>query len=564
MKQQCHPKIFIFFSILTIIQFLVYYSIRSMWYGIGRYTAQPVPYILLGIIFVLTLSSVLLIASNCYPRFLLWVLILADAIYLLLNSFVIYVTLSTYMYYIREFFYSAVFLGLIALIYWAINFLHKKKVFHRKWFQPALILFLLSIGIMLQTDVVLFNEIKGAPVVYAVGSDYQIVFTTRSKSTGWILIDGIEYNDTYAGYRKNQTTVHKITVPMDELDEAGEYTIFTRSMMFRGPFTSIQGSTIQKTYEWKGVNPKDGLNYYVISDTHNTQKSPLAAATYFGDSLDFLICCGDTASWLDREEDLTQFLRLAGNITNGAVPVIYARGNHETKGSAASEFYNYVGSNGENFYYTFRLKNVWGVVLDIGEDHGDQYADYKDTARFNSYRQSQTNFLDEILENADQEFDAEGVDYRIAVCHIPLTVKYTNDHAKFYKDTWIKQLNQMKLSILYSGHVHQLWYIDPDFETGSTLTLSPHYSGNAKNTSQRIMTAAEFPSILVSRRSEGQLLTYPEDVFDRHFWGVAATSNGSWTTLRYTNESHEELENITCPWDASINYRSRIILKNIN
>ena len=162
-----------------------------------------------------------------------------------------------------------------------------------------------------------------------------------------------------------------------------------------------------------------------------------------------------------------------------------------------------------------------GVVLDIGEDHGDKYAEYYGTAKFNAYRRAQTDFLDDILENSAYEFDAEGVDYRIAVCHIPLTIKYTNDHAKVYKDAWIKRLNKMKLTILYGGHVHQLWYIDDAFEDGTTLTLSPHYSGETEGNQSRIMSNAKFPAILVSRRSDGQLLTYPEKVFDDEFWGLA-------------------------------------------
>ena len=172
----------------------------------------------------------------------------------------------------------------------------------------------------------------------------------------------------------------------------------------------------------KGVQTEDGLNYYVISDTHNTIKTPAAAASYWGESLDFLICAGDTASWIDREADLTTFLYLASDITKGEIPVIYARGNHETKGVLAKNYYRYVGSDAGNYYYTFRLKNIWGIVLDMGEDHADDFVEYCDISRFNAYRDEQTAFLDTVLANAENEFNAEGVDYRIGVCHIPLTI----------------------------------------------------------------------------------------------------------------------------------------------
>ena len=562
MKKQCKSWLFITINLITIFNLLCYYAIRSMWSGIIRYTADAVPYVLLLVITFCALIQTFFSINKKYPLILLILFTVVDLIFLGLNGFIISITLDALIYFIREFIYSGVFLLIISGIFIAITTLHKHAVFQKKWFPTMLLLTLLFSGVLLRFDFNFRGGIDGTPVVYAVENNYQIVFRTYSKGSAWITIDGIEYNETYAGYRKTEEKIHKIIVPTAALDNTGEYTISTRSMILRGPYSALQGNTISQTYHWRGLNAEDGLNYYVISDTHNTQKSPTAAASYFGDKLDFLICCGDTASWIDREEDLTQMLKLAASITKGEVPVIYARGNHETKGVRAHEYYQYVGADNENFYYTFRIKNVWGVVLDIGEDHGDKYAEYYGTAKFNAYRRAQTDFLDDILENSAYEFDAEGVDYRIAVCHIPLTVKYTNDHAKVYKDAWIKRLNKMKLTILYGGHVHQLWYIDDAFDDGATLTLSPHYSGETQGNPSRIMSNAKFPAILVSRRSDGQLLTYPEKVFDDGFWGLAVTSDGEQTTLKYTNAQHETLDNITCPWYEGIDYGSEIIIEN--
>ena len=563
MKKQCKPWLFSVLNILTIFNLLCYISIRSMWSGIIRYTDEMVPYILLCIIVLTALANTLLSLNKKYPLLLTILFSIINLVFLALNGFIISLTLDASIYFIREFIYNAGFLGIVIGIYLAITYLHTHAIFQKKWFPTALFLTLLLIGIFLRFDFNLRGGIDGTPVVYAVEDTYQIVFQTYSKGTAWVTIDGIEYNETYAGYRKTEEKIHKIIVPTAALDNTGEYTVSTRSMILRGPYSALQGNIISNTYQWRGLNAEDGLDYYVLSDTHNTQKSPTAAGSYFGDKLDFLICCGDTASWIDREEDLTEMLRLAATITKGQVPVVYARGNHETKGIRAHEYYKYVGADEENFYYTFRIKNVWGVVLDIGEDHRDKYEEYYGAAKFNAYRRAQTEYLDDILEHADYEFNAKGVDYRIAVCHIPLTVKYTNDHARVYKDAWIKRLNKMKLTVLYGGHVHQLWYIDDSFEDGATLTLSPHYSGKTEGNASRIMTNANFPAILVSRRSEGQLLPDREFVFDNGFWGVAVTSDGERTTMRYTNDHHEIMDNITCPWYEGIDYGSEIVIENV-
>ncbi len=563
MKKQCKSWIFISLTLLTIFNLLCYFAIRAMWSGIIRYTFEPMPYILLATLTATALGMILCTMNRFYPILFAVFTGILDILFLGLDAYIISLTIEATHYFIREFLYGALFLGMILLIVTLWTILPKIPWFQKKWI-PSVLLVLLFIGaVFLQYDLTLFNGIDHTPVVYAVEDTYQIVFTTKAKGTAWVEIDGTEYNDTYSGYRETENTVHKITVPMEVLDEAGSYTVYTRSMLLRGPYCALQGKTLHETYSWKGVNPDDGLNYYVLGDTHNTRKTPYEAGTYFGDSLDFLISCGDNVSWIDREADLTEFLYLASRITKGKVPVIYARGNHETKGVKAHEFYQYVGADDEKFYYTFRLKNIWGIVLDIGEDHADDFVEYYGAAKFMDYRDEQTEFLDHVLENAESEFDAPGVDYRIAVCHIPLTLKYLEDYAGSHKDEWLERLNQMKLTMLYGGHVHELWYIDDEFEAGSTLTECEAYSGKAEDNASRIMCDTNFPAILVSRRSDGQLLTDEEKVFDTGFWGLAVTSDGDKTTMQYTNEDKEVMENIISPWFEDIQYGDKIVVENV-
>ena len=535
-----------------------------MWSGIIRYTFEAMPYILLVVLLVTMVAMILCVVNKKYPKFILVIAILVNLLFIGLDGYIISLTLEATHYFIREFLYNLAFIGVILAftILWIC--LSKKRMFQQKWIPSAVFCVLLLLGIVARFDIRFFNSINCTPAVYAVEDSYQITFTSRAKGTAWVVIDGVEYSDTYAGYRETENTIHKITVPMSVLDNAKEYTVYTRSMLLRGPYCALQGKIISKTFNWRGVNPEDGINYYVMSDNHNTLKTPEKAGSYFGNSLDFLISCGDTVSWIDREADLTNFLYLAGNITKGEVPVIYARGNHETKGVKAHEYYQYVGSKDEKFYYTFRLGNIWGIVLDVGEDHADDFIEYYGAAEFDAYRDEQTVFLDQVLANADTEFNAPGVDYRIAVCHIPLTVKYNNDHAGTHKDEWLKRLNQMKLTMLYGGHVHELWYIDDSFEAGSTLEQCEEYSGKSEGNSKRIMADADFPAILVSKRAEGQLLTDEEFVFEKGFIGLAVSVEGNETVMKYTNEKQEVLENIISPWFSDIKYGNEIRVENDN
>lgn len=268
-------------------------------------------------------------------------------------------------------------------------------------------------------------------------------------------------------------------------------------------------------------------------------------------------------SWIDREEDLLNFHTLAGNITRGEIPVIYARGNHETKGVMAKDFHNYVGSKNGNFYYTFRLHNIWGIVLDAGEDHADDFVEYCSISKFDQYREEQTKFLDEVLDDSYHEFDDQGIDYRIGICHIPLTVKNQDDYLADIKDEWIERLNQMKLTVMYSGHQHELWFIDENFADGSILTNVEEFSGKSENNKQRVMTDAEFPTILVSKRGESQSLLDKEKVFDTAFIGLAVSVTDTQTIMQYTNENGEVLKDIRSPWFSDIIYGEEIRVDNI-
>ena len=140
-------------------------------------------------------------------------------------------------------------------------------------------------------------------------------------------------------------------VPMEILDRAKQYTISTKAMILRGPYCAYQGKEISKVYTWRGVSEGKDLKYYVLSDTHVKINAPTNAAKFWGDDLDLLIMAGDHINWSDKDCDLEIIHETAALVTKGQIPAVYARGNHETKGSKSCDVYKYVGTAGENYYY---------------------------------------------------------------------------------------------------------------------------------------------------------------------------------------------------------------------
>jgi len=337
------------------------------------------------------------------------------------------------------------------------------------------------------------------PVVYAVEDEYQIVFSTSDSAIGWVEIGGESYYDLYAGSMKSADKVHKVTVPQNVLDAAGSYTVSYRQMIYRGPFGGRMGPEKARSYAFRPVDTSDGLNYFALSDVHEAVDAAISAATSRNDT-DFIVLLGDLVSMVETEKDVQLANELAFKITGGEIPVIYARGNHEIKGEYAEQLYKYVGSKDQQYAYTVTLgdDDLFAVVLDMGEDHEDDWWEYYGTAKFDLYRQEQTEMLEQIL--AEGEY--ENYRYRLMACHIP--VVYVDKHGYFetFRNEWTALLNEMDLDMGLSGHKHVIWPLIPgQVEPNTTLVYSEGYSGKVGKVEGGYLTAFNFPNFLAGRRS---------------------------------------------------------------
>ena len=345
------------------------------------------------------------------------------------------------------------------------------------------------------------NSFSCGAVVYAVEDDYQIVFSTTDNSICWVQVGDEVYYDLYAGSMKSADKVHKVEVPQDVLDAAGGYTVCAQQMIYRGPFGGYKGEVISEEYSFRGVDSSDGLNYVALSDVHEAVDAATRAATAaVCEDVDFVVLLGDLVSMVETEADAQLANELAHGITGGEIPVIYVRGNHEIKGEWAEELYKYVGSKHESFCYTVTLgdDDVFAVVLDMGEDHEDDWWEYYGTAQFDLYRAEQTELLEDVLEDGDYE----NYRYRMALCHIPVPYVDKNGYFETFRNEWTSLLNEMDPDIYLGGHKHVLWpFIPGQIEPNTTLVYSEAYSGREGKAEGGYLTDFNFPGFLVGRRS---------------------------------------------------------------
>ena len=124
-----------------------------------------------------------------------------------------------------------------------------------------------------------------------------------------------------------------------------------------------------------------------------------------------------------------KFLKFVSDISKGLVPVVFSRGNHDTRGELAEKFADFFPANNKKTYYSFDLGCLGGVVLDCGEDKLDNHEEYGGVNVFEKYRMDETLFLKELPKKNTLSF---------AVSHIcpSQTTQCKEDIFNIEKDTY--------------------------------------------------------------------------------------------------------------------------------
>jgi hypothetical protein len=286
----------------------------------------------------------------------------------------------------------------------------------------------------------------------------------------------------------------------------------------------------------------------------------LKAANYNEDK-EFLVLAGDVISFVETHDDAFYTGKVAHAITKGEIPVVYARGNHEVKGEYSEQFYKYVGSKNENFYYTVYLNDVYALVLDMGEDHDDDWWEYYETAHYDEYRDEQARFLEQELVRTDEK-SYQNFEYRMMVCHIP--VVYINSRGNHIpiKTELTSLLNQFDLDISLSGHQHDLWVFEPNvLEVNKKLPYNPDYKNG---TNKGKVTDFNFPTFLISKR--GLTQTDSDELTQKSQIGLTVKVDfvANTETVIYNNSNGEKV-NMVNPFknpttDKNYTYGTEIII----
>lgn len=290
------------------------------------------------------------------------------------------------------------------------------------------------------------------PVVMDTGKDYAVVFATADTGTAYVhySYEGEEHT-VYAenqGRRIGDRLVHSIHIPYEHLKN-NTYTIGSTRVIEQFGYGSRLGKTITAGPFKLAVNEGDTQRYLVLSDWHTHLKQAQAAVHALG-AYDGVVMLGDPAGSMQFEEQAMRYVvQFGGDLTHGAMPVFYVRGNHETRGAFAADFATSIGY--ERLYYTAQRGQYHFLMLDSGEDKEDAHVEYGGMVDYERYRAEMLQWLQALPKQGE----------KLIVFSHAWQICEPQGEAKASRAAW-DSLQRLGARLMVSGHTHTCEFLDED------------------------------------------------------------------------------------------------------
>lgn len=330
-------------------------------------------------------------------------------------------------------------------------------------------------------------DIKCGPwVVGVTDSEMTIVWTSTSRCMGWIEVAPDDGSSFYAEERPRYyedflgrhiiTDVHHIRLTGLKAGTTYRYRLFQQCVDDRGhnpiPLGPVTASNVysRKPFAVKTFDKgKQEVSFTMINDIHGRDSIMNALTANVAKSKpDFVVFNGDMASFMGSVEDIERdFMARASKNFSSDVPIVYVRGNHETRGPGFGEFMNLFPTSTGTPSFMFRQGPAAFLVLDCGEDKPDSDIEYGGTAAYDAYREQIAAWLKQTIQS--EEFKQAPV--KIALMHIPFEKEAGWWGNNELKRLLLPLLNEAGVDVMLSGHNHQYSYREAGTLNGNEFSI---------------------------------------------------------------------------------------------
>lgn len=338
-------------------------------------------------------------------------------------------------------------------------------------------------------------KIVAGPYIQACSdSEFTVVWQTDSDALCWVEIapdDGTHfYNTARKQYfqtihgRRPIGRWHKVTVDGLEPNTVYRYRVLHKGITTnqgnkRVRYTESKGSDVyrRQPYTIRTLGGGEDVTRFAIgNDFHD--KPELISQLFSKDIItpqryDFVLYNGDMVSSFESEERLVNSV-ITPSVAQFAtqIPLFFSRGNHETRGAAATTYTDYFPTTTAEPYYTFSDGPALFIVLDGGEDKPDSDIEYHDLVRYDNYREREAKWLKSVVES--EQFKAAAV--KIVIIHIPPKSSGWHGEAEIAR-LFVPILNQAGIDAMFCGHIHKYRFSeanDPTYGCNFPIVCLPN------------------------------------------------------------------------------------------
>lgn len=315
-------------------------------------------------------------------------------------------------------------------------------------------------------------QITHGPYLCDMTSDgVTIVWTTNKPALSWVEIapddnksfyaaERPKFFETVAGRKLASKTLHRVRVSDLNSGTNYRYRIFSQEVTDIGKNNNIRyGKTVAsnvysqkpflfKTYADTGTN----ASFLVLNDIHGKADfmMDLCKDVDFK-KLDFVMLNGDMSNSVESEDQIFKdYIDASVKMYASETPIMYNRGNHETRGAFADNLIDYFPTQDGKFYQLYKIGNICFLVLDCGEDKPDSDIEYSGLADYDAYREKEALWLKKIVET--EEF--RNASARIVFLHIPPPVGEWHGNVELRR-LFMPILETADIDVMFSGHTHK-------------------------------------------------------------------------------------------------------------
>ena len=297
-----------------------------------------------------------------------------------------------------------------------------------------------------------------------------VVWTTSKPALSWVeaspadslnapALRQARYYQTVAGRKLACRTLHAVRVRGLQPGTDYRYRIFSQEVQSWPDVNNVTyGKTLdadasrRRAYEFRTFpQAGSGCSFIVLNDIHGKADymTRLCKSVDFS-KLGFVAFNGDMSSSVESGEQLFKaYLDASVSLFATGTPILFTRGNHETRGIFADSLGDYFPGQDGRFYGIYRYGDVCILLLDCGEDKTDDHTEYNGLADYDAYRIEECEWLKKAV-RSDEFLSASA---RIVLLHIPPMAEAWHGSVHL-NELFVPVLNEAGIDLMLCGHDH--------------------------------------------------------------------------------------------------------------